>query len=62
MEGFFVQATYMFIDAASIIVQCSHGSQIDSDFGTAGFGALGTPAGFPLQSTNFVYVDFNLKF
>ena len=62
MQGFFVQGTYMFTDAASVILQYSHGSRIDNSLGTAGFGALGTAAGFPLQSTNLVYIDFNLKF
>lgn len=62
MQGYFLQASYLFTDAASVILQYSHGSRIDENLGTAGFGALGTPAGFPLQSTNFVYVDLNLKF
>jgi hypothetical protein len=62
MQGWFIQGTYMITDGASIILQYSHGSRIDSNLGTAGFGALGTPAGFPLQSTNLVYVDINLKF
>ena len=62
MQGFFIQGTYMLTDAASFIIQYSHASRIDTNLGTAGFGALGTPAGFPLQSTNLVYVDLNLKF
>ena len=62
MQGFFVQGTYMLTDSVAVILQYSHANRIDSNLGTAGFGALGTPAGFPLQSTNFVYVDFNLKF
>ncbi len=62
MQGFYVQGTYMITDGASLILQYGHGSRIDTNLGTAGFGALGTAAGFPLQSTNLVYVDLNLKF
>ena len=62
MQGYFLQGTYMLTDAVSIILQYSHGSRIDTNLGTAGSGALGTPAGFPLQSTNLVYIDLNLKF
>jgi len=62
MQGFYLQATYMLSDAAAFILQYGHGSRIDTNLGTAGFGALGTPAGFPLQSTNLLYVDLNLKF
>jgi hypothetical protein len=62
MQGWFIQGTYMLTDAASIILQYSHSSRIDTNLGTAGSGALGTPAGFPLQSTNLVYIDLNLKF
>ena len=62
MQGFYVQGTYMISNGASIILQYGHGSRIDTNLGTAGFGALGTPAGFPLQSTNLLYVDLNLKF
>jgi len=62
MQGFYLSGTYMLTDGASIILQYGHGSRIDQNLGTAGFGALGTPSGFPLQSTNLVYVDLNLKF
>jgi hypothetical protein len=62
MQGYYLQGTYMISDGVAFIVQYSHGSRIDTNLGTAGFGALGTPAGFPLQSTNLVYVDLNLKF
>lgn len=62
MEGFFLQASYNFTDNVSFILQYSHGERIDSSLGTPGFGALGTPAGFPLDKTNLFYVDLNLKF
>lgn len=61
-EGFYVQATYMLTDATSIILQGCHGNRIDDTLGTPGFGALGTPAGFPLQSMTLVYADLNIKF
>src|SRR5499427_8765431 len=57
MQGYFLQGTYMITDAVSFIVQYSHGSRIDTNLGTGGTGgALGAPSGFPLQSTNLVYV------
>ncbi len=62
MEGFYLQASYQISNGISAIVQYCHGNRIDSSLGTAGFGALGTPAGFPLQSYNMVYVDLNVKF
>ena len=62
MQGWYIQGTYMLTDAASIGIQYSHGSRIDPNLGTAGFGLLNTPAGFPLQSTNLLYVDVTLKF
>jgi hypothetical protein len=62
MEGFFLQASYQFTDNVSFILQYSHGHRIDNSLGTPGFGALGTPAGFPLQSTDLLYFDLNLKF
>lgn len=62
MEGFFLQASYQFTNNVSLILQYSHGERIDSTLGTPGFGALGTPAGFPLEKTDMFYVDLNLKF
>ncbi len=62
MEGFYLQGSYQFTDGVSLIVQYSHGERINNSLGTPGFGALGTAAGFPLQRTNLVYVDLNLKF
>jgi len=62
MEGFYVQGSYQISNGISLIVQYSHGNRIDNRLGTAGFGSLGTPAGFPLQSVNLVYVDLNVKF
>lgn len=62
MEGFFLQASYNLTDAVSFIAQYSHGERIDNTLGTPGFGALGTAPGFPLQKTNLLYLDLNLKF
>jgi len=62
MQGYYLQGTYMLTDGASIVLQYGHSNRIDPNLGTAGFGVLGTPAGFPLQSMNIVYVDLNLKF
>ncbi len=62
MQGWYIQGTYMLTDFASVGLQYSHGSRIDPNLGTAGFGLLNTPAGFPLQSTNLLYLDVTLKF
>ncbi len=62
MEGFYLQASYNFTDYFSLIVQGSHSRRIDQSIGTAGSGALGEPAGLPLQYANHMYVDFSLKF
>ncbi len=62
MEGFYLQGSYQFTNNVSFILQYSHAERIDSTLGTPGFGALGTPAGFPLNKTNLLYVDLNLKF
>lgn len=62
MEGIFLQGSYQLTNGASIIVQYSHGERIDDSLGTPGFGGLGTPPGFPLQSTDLLYVDLNLRF
>jgi len=62
MEGIYVKATYALADAVNVSVEYCNGHRIDGTLGTAGTGALGTSAGFPLQSVNFVYVNFGLKF
>jgi hypothetical protein len=62
MEGFYVKATYALADAVNVSIEYSNGHRIDSSLGTAGTGAIGTAAGFPLQSVNLVYVNFGLKF
>jgi hypothetical protein len=62
MEGFYVKATYAIADAVNVSIEYSNGHRIDSSLGTAGAGAIGTAAGFPLQSVNLVYVNFGLKF
>jgi outer membrane murein-binding lipoprotein Lpp len=62
MQGFYVKATYALADAVNVSVEYSNGHRIDSSLGTAGSGALGTAAGFPVQSVNLVYVNFGLKF
>jgi len=62
MQGWYIQGTYMITDFASVGLQYSHGNRIDPNLGTAGFGLLGTPAGFPLQSTNLLYLDVTVKF
>ncbi len=61
-QGFYLQGSYQLTNAVSFIVQYSHGSRIDNDLGTPGFGALGTAPGFPLQNVNLLYVDLNMKF
>jgi hypothetical protein len=62
IQGFYLQATYAFTDAFSIVLNGSHGKQIDSSIGTAGSGALGEPAGLPLQEVSQFYIDLSLKF
>lgn len=62
MEGIYADLTYMVSDDLSVILTGCHGTRVDSTLGTAGFGALGTPAGFPIQSTNLLYLDVNLRF
>ena len=62
MQGFYAKATYALADAVNISVEYSNGHRIDSTLGTAGSGALGTAAGFPVQSVNLVYVNLGLKF
>jgi hypothetical protein len=62
MQGFYVQATYAFTDAFSIIVQGSRATQINSSIGTAGEGALGDPAGLSLREASLLYVNLSLKF
>ncbi len=62
MEGFYLQASYLFTDAFSVIIQGSHARRIDQTIGTAGQGAEGDPSGLPLQYANHFYVDFSLKF
>ena len=62
MQGFYAKATYALADAVNVSVEYSNGHRIDSTLGTAGSGALGTAAGFPVQSVNLVYVNFGLKF
>jgi len=62
MQGFYLQATYAFTDAFSVIVQGSRAKQINSSIGTAGEGALGDPAGLSLKETSLLYVNLSLKF
>ena len=62
MQGFYVKATYALADAVNVSLEYSNGHRIDSSLGTPGTGVLGTPAGFLLQSVNFVYVNFGVKF
>ena len=62
MQGIYVKATYALADAVNVSVEYCNGHRIDSSLGTAGTGALGTSSGFLLQSVNFVYVNFGLKF
>jgi Putative porin len=62
MEGFYVKATYALADAVNVSLEYSNGHRIDSSLGTPGTGVLGTPAGFLLQTVNFVYVNFGVKF
>jgi Putative porin len=62
MEGFYIKATYALADAVNLSIEYSNGHRIDSSLGTAGSGALGTAAGFPVQSVNLFYVNFGLKF
>jgi Putative porin len=62
MEGFYVKATYAIADAVYFSLEYSNGHRIDSSLGTAGSGQLGAAPGFPLQTVNFVYASFGLKF
>jgi hypothetical protein len=62
MQGIYVKLSYALADAVNVSIEYSNGHRIDSSLGTAGTGAIGTSAGFPLQSTNLVYVNFGLKF
>jgi hypothetical protein len=62
MQGIYVKATYALADAVNVSLEYCNGHRIDSSLGTAGVGRLGTAPGFPLQSVNFFYVNFGLKF
>jgi outer membrane murein-binding lipoprotein Lpp len=62
MQGIYLKATYALAEAVTFSLEYSNGHRIDSSLGTAGVGQLGTAAGFPLQSVNFVYASFGLKF
>jgi Putative porin len=62
MQGIYLKATYAIADAVAFSLEYSNGHRIDSSLGTAGVGQLGTAPGFPLQSVNFVYASFVLKF
>jgi hypothetical protein len=62
MEGFYIRATYALAEAVNFSLEYSNGHRIDSSLGTAGVGQLGTAPGFPLQSVNFIYASFGLKF
>ena len=62
MEGIYVSASYALADAVNVVLEYSNGHRIDPSLGTAGVGQLGTAPGFPLQSMNFVYASFALKF
>jgi hypothetical protein len=62
MQGIYLKATYAVADAVNVSIEYSNGHRIDSSLGTPGTGVLGTPAGFLLQSVNFVYVNFGIKF
>jgi len=62
MEGIYVKATYAIAEAVNFSLEYCNGHRIDPSLGTAGVGQLGTAPGFPLQSMNFVYASFALKF
>ena len=62
MEGIYLKATYALADAVNVSFEYSNGHRIDPSLGTAGSGALGTAAGFPVQSVNLFYLNFGLKF
>ena len=62
MQGIYVRASYAVADAVTFSLECSNSHRIDSSLGTAGVGQLGTAPGFPVQTVNFVYASFFLKF
>ena len=62
MQGIYVSASYALADAVVLSLEYNNGHRIDSSLGTAGVGTLGTAPGFPLQSVNYFYVTFALKF
>jgi hypothetical protein len=62
MQGIYVRASYAVADAVTFSLECSNGHRIDPSLGTAGVGQLGTAPGFPVQTVNFIYASFFLKF
>jgi len=62
MQGIYVSVTYAVADAVNLILEYNNGHRIDSSLGTAGVGTMATAPGFPLQSNNFFYVTFALRF
>jgi len=62
MQGIYLKATYALADAVNISLEYSNAHRIDPSLGTPGTGTLGTPAGFLLQSINFVYFNVGVKF
>jgi hypothetical protein len=62
MQGVYVKATYALADAVNLSIEYSNAHRIDPSLGTPGTGTLGTPAGFLLQSVNFVYFNVGVKF
>ena len=62
MQGYVIRASYAFTDAAWLSVVYSNGSRIDTSLGTGGGGGLLGGVGFPLDRTQLLFVDVNLKF
>jgi len=62
MQGIYVSATYALTDAVNVVFEYNNGHRIDPSLGTAGVGTMATAPGFPLQSNNFFYVTFAMKF
>ncbi len=59
MEGIVARAAYAFTDSASLSLIYANGSRIDSNLGTGGSSSLGS---VPLEKSQMLFVDFNLKF
>jgi len=62
MQGYVIRASYAFTDAAWLSVVDAYFSRKDTSLGTGGGGGLLGGVGFPLDRTQLLFVDVNLKF